>query len=80
MTPGELPSRSVQGLLAEDHSYQAAGEAMGTRVDTVRNHARSIHDKLRLPSRSAAVTLISSRVTTAEPIFGLPLHPEFKLY
>jgi len=44
------------GLLAEGHSYQAAGEAMGITVNTVRNHVRSIYDKLHVHSRSEAVS------------------------
>jgi DNA-binding NarL/FixJ family response regulator len=48
--------RELLGLLAEGHSYQAAGEAMGITVNTVRNHVRSIYDKLHVHSRSEAVS------------------------
>jgi DNA-binding CsgD family transcriptional regulator len=53
LTPREL---ELLGLLAEGHSYRAAGEAMGITVNTVRNHVRSVYEKLHVHSRSEAVS------------------------
>ena len=43
-------------LLAEGYSYQAAGGQMNVSVNTVRNHVRSIYDKLHVHSKSEAVS------------------------
>lgn len=53
LTPREL---ELLGLLAEGHSYRAAGEAMGITANTVRNHVRSVYEKLHVHSRSEAVS------------------------
>ena len=42
-------------LLAEGHSYQAAGERLDITINTVRNHIRSIYEKLHVHSRSEAI-------------------------
>ena len=42
-------------LLAEGHSYQAAAERMEVTINTIRNHIRSIYEKLHVHSKSAAV-------------------------
>lgn len=42
-------------LLAEGHSYLAAGERLGISINTVRNHIRSIYEKLHVHSRSEAI-------------------------
>jgi len=43
-------------LLADGHSYQSAADAMALSINTVRNHVRSIYDKLHVHSKSAAVS------------------------
>jgi len=52
LTPTEV---RLLGLLAEGHSYQAAAERMAVTINTVRNHIRSIYEKLHVHSKSAAV-------------------------
>jgi len=42
-------------LLAEGHSYHSAAERLSITVNTVRNHIRSIYDKLHVHSKSEAV-------------------------
>ncbi len=42
-------------LLAEGHSYHAAGERLAISINTVRNHIRSIYEKLHVHSRSEAI-------------------------
>jgi DNA-binding NarL/FixJ family response regulator len=44
------------GLLAQGHSYQAAAHQLNISVNTVRNHVRSIYDKLHVHSKSEAVS------------------------
>jgi DNA-binding NarL/FixJ family response regulator len=48
--------KKLLALLAEGHSYQSAGEALQISVNTVRNHVRSIYEKLHVHSKSAAVS------------------------
>lgn len=61
--PVEKPQRSLtaqevrlMGLLAEGHSYQAAAHELDITINTVRNHIRSIYDKLHVHSKSEAVS------------------------
>jgi DNA-binding NarL/FixJ family response regulator len=42
-------------LLAEGYSYQEAADRFGVSINTLRNHIRSIYDKLHVHSKSAAV-------------------------
>ena len=63
LRPEPPPSQSLTAaekrllaLLAEGHSYQSAGEALQISVNTVRNHVRSIYEKLHVHSKSAAVS------------------------
>jgi len=44
------------GLLAEGHSYESAGANLDISLNTVRNHVRSIYEKLQVHSRSEAVS------------------------
>ncbi|MCI0364788.1 MAG: response regulator transcription factor, partial [Phycisphaerales bacterium] len=53
LTPQEV---NLLRLLAEGHSYQAAGEQMHVSINTVRNYIRSIYDKLHVHSKSQAVS------------------------
>lgn len=43
-------------LLAEGHSYQSAADEMQLSINTIRNHVRSIYEKLHVHSKSAAVS------------------------
>jgi DNA-binding CsgD family transcriptional regulator len=43
-------------LLAEGNSYQSAADRMEISINTVRDHVRSIYDKLHVHSKSAAVS------------------------
>jgi DNA-binding NarL/FixJ family response regulator len=43
-------------LLADGHSYQAAGDQMDISVNTVRSYIRNVYDKLHVHSKSEAVT------------------------
>src|SRR5438128_58633 len=43
-------------LLADGHSYQAAGEQLDITVNTVRSYIRTVYDKLHVHSKSEAVT------------------------
>jgi DNA-binding NarL/FixJ family response regulator len=43
-------------LLADGHSYQAAGERLDISVNTVRSYVRNIYDKLHVHSKSEAVS------------------------
>lgn len=52
LTPTEV---KLLSLLAEGHSYQAAAERMEVTINTIRNHIRSIYEKLHVHSKSAAV-------------------------
>ena len=53
LTPQEL--RLLQ-LLAQGHSYNAAGSELNISINTVRNYIRSIYDKLHVHSKSEAVS------------------------
>ena len=53
LTPHEI---RLLKLLAEGHSYQSAGQELGTSINTVRNYIRSIYEKLHVHSKSEAVT------------------------
>jgi DNA-binding NarL/FixJ family response regulator len=53
LTPTE---RQLLALLAEGHSYQQAATRLEISVNTVRNHVRSIYDKLQVHSKSEAVS------------------------
>ena len=57
-SPARLTPQEIQflQLLAEGHSYQSAADSMGITINTVRNHVRSIYDKLHVHSKSAAVS------------------------
>lgn len=63
MRPQELASEALTAtevrllaLLAEGHSYQSAAERMTISINTVRDHVRSIYEKLHVHSKSAAVS------------------------
>jgi DNA-binding NarL/FixJ family response regulator len=43
-------------LLADGHSYQKAADAMSISINTVRDHVRSVYEKLQVHSKSAAVS------------------------
>lgn len=53
LTPTEV---KLLGVLAEGHSYQGAAERMNITINTIRNHIRSIYEKLHVHSKSAAVS------------------------
>ena len=53
LTPTEV---RLLTYLAEGLSYQAASEKMGISINTVRDHVRSIYDKLHVHSKSEAVS------------------------
>ncbi len=63
MRPQELASESLTAtevrllaLLAEGHSYQSSADRMEISINTVRDHVRSVYEKLHVHSKSAAVT------------------------
>ncbi|MCM3874813.1 MAG: response regulator transcription factor [Thermoanaerobaculia bacterium] len=43
-------------LLADGHSYRSASDQLGVTINTVRDHVRSIYEKLHVHSRSEAVS------------------------
>lgn len=53
LTPQEV---RLLRLLADGASYQAAGDRLDISINTVRNHIRSIYEKLHVTSKSAAVS------------------------
>ena len=53
LTPTE---QRLLALLGEGHTYQHAAARLGITVNTVRNHVRSIYDKLHVHSKSEAVS------------------------
>ncbi len=57
-SPAGLTPQEVEflELLAEGHTYQSAAETMGITINTIRNHVRSVYDKLHVHSKSAAVS------------------------
>jgi DNA-binding NarL/FixJ family response regulator len=48
--------RSLLRLLAEGYSYQASAERLGVSINTIRDHIRSVYDKLHVHSKSEAVS------------------------
>jgi DNA-binding NarL/FixJ family response regulator len=48
--------RELLRLLAEGHSYQAAADRLAISINTVRDHVRSLYDKLHVHSKSQAVS------------------------
>lgn len=52
LTPQEV---RLLGLLADGHSYQNAAGQLEISINTVRNHVRSVYDKLHVHSKSEAV-------------------------
>lgn len=48
--------RSLVRLLAEGFSYQSAAEQLGVSINTVRDHVRSVYEKLQVHSKSEAVS------------------------
>jgi DNA-binding NarL/FixJ family response regulator len=52
LTPREI---ELLGLLADGHSYQSAAGTLDITINTVRNHVRSIYDKLHVHTKSEAV-------------------------
>jgi DNA-binding CsgD family transcriptional regulator len=53
LTPQEV---ALVKLLADGHSYQSAAERLGISINTVRDHVRSVYEKLHVHSRSQAVS------------------------
>jgi DNA-binding NarL/FixJ family response regulator len=53
LTPHEI---RLLKLLAEGYSYQDAADRFGVSINTLRNHIRSIYDKLHVHSKSEAVS------------------------
>lgn len=53
LTPTEV---RLLALLAEGHSYQKAALTMSISINTIRDHIRSIYEKLQVHSKSAAVS------------------------
>ncbi|HUM01698.1 MAG TPA: response regulator transcription factor [Thermoanaerobaculia bacterium] len=53
LTPQEI---RLLKLLSEGASYQTAADGLGISINTVRNHVRSIYEKLHVNSKSAAVS------------------------
>jgi DNA-binding NarL/FixJ family response regulator len=52
LTPQEV---RLLGLLADGHSYLSAAGQLSITINTIRNHVRSVYDKLHVHSRSEAV-------------------------
>ena len=54
----QLTPRETQllSLLAEGHGYGEAGDLLNVSENTVRNHIRSIYEKLHVHSKSEAVS------------------------
>jgi DNA-binding NarL/FixJ family response regulator len=48
--------RELLKLLAEGHSYAAAADRLGISINTVRDHVRSLYEKLHVHSKSQAVS------------------------
>jgi DNA-binding NarL/FixJ family response regulator len=53
LTPHEI---ALLKLLADGHSYQSAAERLEITINTVRDRVRSIYEKLRVHSKSEAVS------------------------
>ncbi len=43
-------------LLVEGYSYRGAADQLGISINTIRDHIRSIYDKLHVHSKSEAVS------------------------
>jgi DNA-binding NarL/FixJ family response regulator len=43
-------------LLADGHSYQSAAQSLGISINTVRDHVRSVYEKLHVHTKSQAVS------------------------
>ena len=54
--PLTATERKLLALLADGASYQTAAERMEVSINTVRDHVRSIYEKLHVHSKSAAVS------------------------
>ena len=53
---GNILSRSIQFQnLAKGYAYKEIAQVLGISNDTVRNHMRSIYEKLRVHSRTEAI-------------------------
>ena len=52
LTPSEV---RLIGLLADGHSYQSAADHLSLSINTIRDHVRSIYDKLHVHSKAEAV-------------------------
>jgi DNA-binding NarL/FixJ family response regulator len=52
LTPKEI---ELLGLLADGHSYLNAASNLDISINTVRNHVRSVYDKLHVHTKSEAV-------------------------
>jgi DNA-binding NarL/FixJ family response regulator len=53
LTPQE---KRLLGLFVEGYKYRAAAEKLNISVNTVRDHIRSIYEKLHVHSKSEAVS------------------------
>ncbi len=53
LTPQEV---RLLALLADGHSYLNAAGQLAISINTVRNHVRSIYDKLHVHTKSEAVS------------------------
>jgi len=53
LTPREL---ELLARLADGHSYQSSASGLGITVNTVRNHIRSIYEKLQVHTQTEAVS------------------------
>lgn len=53
LTPHEV---RILGMLAEGYSYQGVATRLTVSINTIRNHIRSIYDKLHVHSKSEAVS------------------------
>lgn len=54
--PLTVREKELVSLLAEGHSYQSSAASLGITVNTIRNHIRSIYEKLQVHSQSEAVS------------------------
>jgi DNA-binding NarL/FixJ family response regulator len=55
--PHKLTAAEIRilGLLSTGHSYQGAADQLGLSVNTIRDHVRSIYEKLHVHSKAEAV-------------------------
>jgi DNA-binding NarL/FixJ family response regulator len=54
-SPLTLQELNLLKLLADGHSYQSAAQSLGISINTVRDHVRSVYEKLHVHSKSQAV-------------------------